>query len=165
MSIAEGLIGEFSHEAVTTRKMLERVPEDKLDWKPHEKSMSMGRLGHTRRRDSGVDSDDRHSGIVRHGCLGLQAQDPASKQELLDYFDKTVELFKETMGGQSDDQLFQTWQLKHGGKVAVEMPKVACLRSFIMSHLVHHRGQLSVYLREQDVPIPAIYGPSADESE
>ena len=165
MSIAEGMIGEFSHEAVTTRKVLERVPEDKFDWKPHEKSMSLGQLAaHV------AEIPEWTPAIVDQDLFDMDASDYkpkvfTSREDLLEYFDKNVELFKDRMAGQTDEHLFGTWKMKHGGEITLEMPRVACLRGFILSHQIHHRGQLTVYLRENDVPIPSIYGPSADESE
>jgi len=164
MSIAEAMIGEFSHESVSTRKMLERLPEDKFGWKPHEKSMTMGRLGaHLAEIPEWADT------IVNNESFDMASGDYkpkefSSKQELLDCFDKNVEDFKKALAGQPDEHLFKNWKLMQGDKVAVDMMRAACLRGFILSHIVHHRGQLSVYLRENDVPLPAIYGPSADES-
>lgn len=163
MSIAEAMIGEFTHESVNTRKMLERLPEDKIAWKPHEKSMTLGRLAtHLAEIPEWADT------IVNHESFDMAAADYvpkefSSKQELLGLFDKNVESFKEILGGQSDEDLFKNWKLMQGDQVAVEMPRVACVRGFILSHTIHHRGQLSVYLRENDVPLPALYGPSADE--
>jgi uncharacterized damage-inducible protein DinB len=164
MSIAEAMIGEFSHESTNTRKMLERLPDDKLAWKPHDKSMTMGRLAThlaeipewaaTIVNDETFDMD----------AAGYEPKALASKQEILDCFDKNVEAFKKVMSGQQDEHLFKNWKLISGGHTAVDMARVACLRGFILSHSIHHRGQLSVYLRENDVPLPAIYGPSADET-
>lgn len=163
MSIAEAMVGEFAHESVSTRKMLERLPEDKFSWKPHEKSMSLGRLAtHI------AEIPEWAQTIVNDESFDMAAVDHkpkefSSRQEILDCFDENVESFKEILSGQSDGHLFTNWKLLQGEDVAVEMPRVACLRGFVLSHLIHHRGQLSVYLRENDVPLPAIYGPSADE--
>lgn len=163
MNIAEAMVGELAHESVTTRKMLERLPEDKFSWKPHEKSMSLGRLAtHI------AELPEWGQTIVNDESFDMSAADfkPkqfSSKREILDCFDENVESFKETLSGQSDEHLFEHWKLLQGEDVAVDMPRVACIRGFVLSHLIHHRGQLSVYLRENDVPVPAIYGPSADE--
>ena len=92
-----------------------------------------------------------------------QPKEFSSKKDILDYFDKNVEAFKEVLSGQTDEHLFTHWKLKQGDHVAVDMARAACLRGFILSHTIHHRGQLCVYLRENDVPLPALYGPSADE--
>ncbi len=164
MSLAEAMIGEFTQEAVNTRKMLERLPEDKLAWKPHEKSMTLGRLA-----SHLAEIPEWAATIVNDESFDMEAGDYkpkalSSKQELLDCFDKNVENFKGVLNGQSDEHLFTNWKLMQGETVAVEMARAACLRGFVLSHIVHHRGQLSVYLRENDVPLPAIYGPSADES-
>lgn len=163
MTIAEAMIAEFSQESIGTRTMLERLPEDKLSWKPHEKSMSLGRLAthvaeipewaETIVNDETFDMD----------AAGFTPKELTSKQEILDYFDENVEKFKKVMSGQGDEHLFKNWKLIAGGHTAVDLARVACLRGFVLSHLIHHRGQLSVYLRENDVPLPAIYGPSADE--
>jgi uncharacterized damage-inducible protein DinB len=162
MSIAEAMIGEFSQESIGTRKMLERLPDDKLSWKPHEKSMTMGRLAtHLAEIPEWAET------IVNHESFDMGASDykpkELNKAEILALFDKNVEDFKKVLSGQPDEQLFQNWKLLMGDHVAVEMPKVACLRGFVLSHGIHHRGQFSVYLRENDIPIPALYGPSADE--
>lgn len=164
MSLAEAMVGEFAHESTTTRKLLERLPEDKLAWKPHEKSMTLGRLAsHLAEIPEWGDT------IVNHDSFDMATVDSKpkpepSKQEILAAFDKNVESFQRALEGQSDERLFQNWKLTQGEHVAVEMARVACLRGFVLSHTIHHRGQLSVYLRENDVPLPAIYGPSADES-
>lgn len=162
MSIAEAMIGEFTHESVSTRKMLERIPDDKFGWKPHEKSMTMGRLGaHL------AEIPEWAATIVNDDSFDMASVDSKpkeyTKQELLERFDKNVEAFKQVLSGQPDEHLFTNWKLMQGDHVAVDMMRAACLRGFILSHTVHHRGQLSVYLRENDVPLPAIYGPSADE--
>ena len=164
MSIADALVGEFTHEASVTRKLLERLPEDKLAWKPHEKSMSLGRLA-----SHLAEIPEWGGTIVNDDVFDMDASDYSpkeltSRQAVLDAFDQSGEAFKKQLAGVSDEKLHEIWKMKQGGNVVVEMPRIACLRGFIMSHAVHHRGQLSVYLRENDVPIPSIYGPSADES-
>ena len=144
--------------------MLERLPEDKLSWKPHPKSMTMSRLAtHI------AEIPEWAKTIVKDESFDMATADfkpteLGSRQEILDLFDENVEAFKSLLDGQTDAQLFEHWKLKQGEHVAIDMPRVACLRGFVLSHLIHHRGQLSVYLRENDVPLPAIYGPSADEN-
>lgn len=164
MNIADGMIAEFTYESATTRKLLERLPEDKLSWKPHPKSMTMGELAthiaHIPEWSQTVVNDESFD----MGASNVEVQKPDTRQGILDYFDKSVEGFKRVLAGKSDEQLFQTWKLLNDGKTVLEMPRVACIRSFILSHAIHHRGQLSVYLRENDVPLPMIYGPSADEA-
>jgi len=163
MQISEALIAEFTHEAATTRKLLERLPEDKLSWKPHEKSMSLGDLAthiaHIPEWSQTVANDDAFD-LAKSPMEGPK---PDTRQGILDYFDKSVEGFTSSLQGKTDEHLFQSWKLQNDGKTVIEMPRAACLRSFILSHGIHHRGQLSVYLRLNDVPLPSIYGPSADE--
>lgn len=144
--------------------MLERLPEDKLSWKPHEKSMPMSRLAtHI------AEIPEWAKTIVEDESFDMATADfqptaLASKQEILDLFDKNLEAFGKVLAGQSDEHLSQHWKLKQGDHVAVDLPRAACLRGFVLSHLIHHRGQLSVYLRENDVPLPPVYGPTADEN-
>ncbi|HXV64591.1 MAG TPA: DinB family protein [Vicinamibacteria bacterium] len=164
MSIAEAMVMEFTHESAGTRKMLERLPDDKLAWKPHQRSMSMGRLGmHLAEIPWWAQT------IVKDESFDMASFDrkrvePDNKKEILDKFDGNVQSFQELLKGQSDEHLFQHWKLTESGHVAVDMPRLVCLRGFVLSHIIHHRGQLSVYLRLNDVPLPALYGPSADEN-
>ena len=163
MPMSDAMVQEFLQESATTKKLLERVPEDKLDWKPHEKSMSLGRLAtHVSEIPQWGDI------IVNQEAFDMAAMDHTpticgSRKELLDSFQKSADRFTEILKGKTDDHLFAPWRLKEGEKVLVDLPRVAALRGFILNHIVHHRGQLSVYLRMHDVPIPSIYGPSADE--
>ena len=164
MNIIDPMIAEFQHEATLTRKALERVPDDKLDWKPHQKSMSMGQLA-------------SHLAEIPHWLGAVLETDEfpmpenykpfaASNQaELLETFDANVSGGVEAMTGQTNDKLMAVWKMTAGGKVLVEMPRVAAVRGFILSHAIHHRAQLTVYLRLNDIPVPSIYGPSADEKD
>ena len=163
MPIADALVPEFDHEMVTTRKLLERVPEDKFDWKPHTKSMTLGGLA------------THVANIVWWGEVTLNkpefnaegqqvAAPAASRAELLATFDKNVKTTRASLATKSDAELMAPWSLKNGKQTFFTMPKAVVWRSFVMNHLVHHRAQLSVYLRMHDVPLPAMYGPSADES-
>ena len=163
MNLSDLMSQEFQHEASITRKCLERIPEDKFSYKPHDKSMSMIQLGtHLANlitwSDTIINSD--HFDMA---SSPPQPEIPKTTAELLEMFDRNMEEFKQHLAGKPDSELFKNWQLKNGDNVMLEMPKAACVRGFIISHSVHHRGQLSVYLRENDVPVPAIYGPSADE--
>ncbi len=163
MTISNVMMQEFLHESETTKKLLERVPEDKLDWKPHEKSMSMGRLAtHVAEIPEWTDM------VVNNDFFDMAASDHKpvackNRAEILEKFETNVRKFKQVMEGKDDASLMEHWQLRQGEHVAVDLPKAAVLRSFVLSHIIHHRGQLSVYLRENDVPLPGIYGPSADE--
>ena len=162
MTIAESLLPEFDREMSTTRRLLERVPDDKLAWKPHAKSMSMGDLA------------THVSNLPSWGSRSLTASDfdlasphvspAASRAELLSRFDTNVADTRAALVGRADAELMAPWTLKHGEQKLFTMPKIAVWRTFMMNHVIHHRGQLSVYLRLNDVPVPSMYGPSADEA-
>jgi uncharacterized damage-inducible protein DinB len=167
MALNESLLPEFDHEMANTRKTLERVPEDKFDWKPHEKSTAMGGLAthlsnlptwanHTISEDS-LD-------LAPGGKPLAPAEMAKSRTELLELFDNNVAKAREAIAGASDTELVKPWTLLSNGKEILTLPKVAVLRSFVMNHQIHHRAQLGVYLRLNDIPVPSIYGPSADES-
>ena len=164
MSIMQAILGEFEHEAATTRRLLERVPADKFDWKPHEKSFSLLQL-----TTHLADMPGWMATVGPKDELDLSTpverpDPPKTTDELLARYDKNVETFK-TIGAEvSDDSLMDPWRLRTGDKVHFEIPRVASIRTFILNHFIHHRGQLSVYLRLLDVPLPSIYGPSADEN-
>ena len=160
MSIAQRLFPEFEQEMKTTRRLLERVPTEKGQWKPHEKSFSIGHLAQLLSWMPGwiantltTDSLDI-SGPSRYSYEKTEA--------LLDVFDKNVQEAREAIASVRDADLEKPWSLKMGEKVLMTSPKGVTARSHI-NHLVHHRGQLSVYLRLLDVPVPSIYGPTADE--
>ena len=162
MALVDALLPEFDREMTTTRKVLERVPEDKFAWKPHAKSFSLGALAsHVATLPAWGRETLEKSEIDIAG--GQPPAAPPSKAELLATFDKQVAATRSALVGRSDAELLATWTLKRRDKTIFSMPKTAVLRSFVLSHLIHHRGQLSVYLRLLDVPVPSIYGPSADE--
>ena len=163
--IAQSMLGEFDYEMANTRKTLERVPENKLDWKPDSKSMSMAQLaGHitemvgwgsmTLTTDSMAMNPGDHKPFL-----------PTSQQELLSLYDKNLAQLRSTLAGMSDEDMMKTWTLTIGGNVLFSMPRVAVMRTMIMNHLIHHRAQLTVYYRLNGVPVPALYGPSADEGQ
>jgi uncharacterized damage-inducible protein DinB len=163
MSMAESLVQEFMQEAGTTKKLLERLPDDKLSWKPHDKSMTMGRLAtHVADMPSwavsiaGSDELDMAAGGERPTAL-------SSRKEILDLYQARVDGFGKALAGKTDQELLCPWKLKSGSQVFLELPRAVALRSLIMNHVIHHRGQLSVYLRLNNIPVPSIYGPSADE--
>ena len=167
MAISESLLPEFDHEMANTRKTLERVPDGKSDWKPHDKSMAMGGLAthlsniptwavYTIAQDS-LDLAPGGEPLPPTPIAGSQA-------ELLANFDENVAKARAAIAGASDAELFKPWTLMTNGNTILTLPKVAVLRSFVMNHLIHHRAQLGVYLRLNDIPVPSIYGPSADES-
>jgi len=162
MAIKDGLLAEFDHEMGTTRKLLERLPDDKLSWKPHDKSMSMGGLAtHL------ANLPNWGGNILNEPFFDLAGAPPnlaekTSRAEILASFDETT---KRTRGwlDKTDPELMAPWTLKRDGHEMFTMPRLSAFRSFILYHSVHHRGQLTVYLRLNDVPLPPIYGPTADE--
>jgi uncharacterized damage-inducible protein DinB len=167
MSISQSLLPEVEHEAGTTRKLLERVPADKFGWKPHEKSMAMGRLAaHIAEMMEwlSITLKTEKLDFAPPGGQPMVPFEPKSSAELLAFFDKNVSDAKTGLAKATDQEMFQDWSLLSGGQVIFTMPRVACIRGMIMNHVVHHRGQLSVYLRMNNIPVPAMYGPSADEN-
>jgi uncharacterized damage-inducible protein DinB len=167
MAINAALLGEFDQEMVSTRKTLERVPLDKADWKPHEKSTAMGGLAtHLSNIPTwAVYTIDQDSlDLMPNGKPLAPAVQAKSQEELLATFDSNVAKARAAIAGASDEELFKPWSLQSNGNTLMTLPKVAVLRSFVMNHLIHHRAQLGVYLRLNDIPVPSVYGPSADES-
>lgn len=162
MPLVEALLPEFDREMTTTRTVLERVPEDRFDWKPHIKSFSLGALAtHVATLPTwGMETLNR-SEIDVAGPQAPVAM--SSRAELLAAFDTNVAAARAALVGKTDAELAAPWSLKRSGKTIFSMPKNAVLRAFVLSHLIHHRGQLTVYLRLLDIPVPSVYGPSADE--
>lgn len=164
MGLSEPLAEELRREAATTRKMLERVPEDKMSWRPHEKSMTLGRLaGHLAELPSLVASVVTRD-EVDFAADNYQPFEASNTAELLEKFDRNVAGAAEALKGQEDEHLLKPWRLKRNGQVLFELPRAAVLRTMGLNHVIHHRGQLSVYLRLLDVPLPSVYGPTADEA-
>ena len=165
MAIRDGILPEFDHEIASTRKVLERVPEGKPDYKPHEKSMAMGRLaGHTAEIPGWAKETVLQDSIeIRQGDPKNVALVMTSRKQLLEEFDKRAAAGRAAIAGASDEELMKPWSLIANGKTIFTLPKIAVLRGFVMNHMIHHRAQLGVYLRLNDVPVPSIYGPSADE--
>jgi uncharacterized damage-inducible protein DinB len=166
MNISQSLLPEFDMEIANTRKTLERVPEGKADYKPHEKSMPMGRLaGHLSEIPMWATMTLSQDELDMNPAGGTPYA-PAvmsSRQELLARFDDEVKKARATLASTSDEAMMKTWTLKNNGQKVMAMPRVAVMRGFVMNHMVHHRAQLGVYLRMNNVPVPSIYGPSADE--
>jgi uncharacterized damage-inducible protein DinB len=168
MKITDALLPEFDQEMVNTRKTLERVPDDKLDWKPHPKSFAMGSLATHIVNMLGwtVDTIQKDSfDIAPPGAPPYKEEPVTSNKELLEKFDKNVVAARTAIAGSSDETLLKPWSLLAGGKTLFTMPRIACIRGFVMNHTIHHRAQLGVYLRMNDIPVPGVYGPSADEGQ
>lgn len=165
MAVKDGLLPEFDHEMGTTRRLLERVPQADMAWKPHPRSFSLGQLAsHIANIPTWVDAtlDFAVFDLATIGDDGRPKQ-PVEIAPVLAAFDANVKKARAKIDAQPDGALFAPWTMKVGNDEMFTMPRIAVLRSFIMNHLIHHRGQLSVYLRLRDVPLPAIYGPTADE--
>ena len=168
MALGMAMLPEFDHEMMNTRKTLERVPEEKFAWKPHEKSMPMGNLAtHLATIPSWVAFTlDRDSLDVAPPDEPPMQNPPAnSVKELLERFDKNVAEARGVIAEAKDEHLLKPWSLLAGGKTIFTLPRIAVLRGFVLNHAIHHRAQLGVYLRLNDIPVPAIYGPSADEGQ
>jgi uncharacterized damage-inducible protein DinB len=162
MPLIDALLPEFDHEMAVTRKVLERVPDGQFDWKPHQKSMSLGQLAQhlatiptwgkvAMSQDSFDMANDQRAGQL------------PSRAEVLALFDRNVGDARAALVGRGDGEMLAPWALKRGAHTIFSMPKASVWRSFVMNHLIHHRAQLGVYLRMHDIPLPSIYGPSADE--
>jgi uncharacterized damage-inducible protein DinB len=167
MKISDAVLPEFDHETATTREVLSRVANDKLGFKPHEKSWDMASLAsHIANLPSwAVDTLTKDSfDYAPPGAEPYKSHKSSSQKELLEVFDKNSAAARQAIAATSDEDFMKPWTLLGGGKPVFTMPRIAVLRSMVMNHSVHHRGQLSVYLRLNDIPVPAIYGPSADET-
>ena len=162
MTIAETLLAEFDHEALTTRRFLERLPEGKLTWKPHEKSMSAGQLAlhiastpgqvlHLAQEDEVLAPDN------------MTHPQPNTVREVLDVLDQSIATVRKILPTFPDDRMHAIWKMKMDGKELMSMPRVAFLRSILLNHWYHHRGQFGVYLRLVGATVPSSYGPSGDE--
>ena len=163
MAIKDSLLPEFDSEMATTRRVIERLKEDKYDWAPHEKSMKAGRLAShiaemTVWGTIGITQDSLDL------AGGHESFNAASREELLAAFDRNVAECRKAIEGAGDQTFMQSWSLMNGSDTIMTLPKIAVIRTFVLNHIIHHRGQLSVYLRLTDTAVPSIYGPSADES-
>ena len=166
MRISDTMLPEVEHEMAQTRKTLARVPDDKFNYKPHEKSMSMGALALHIAMMAGWGADTLTSNNFDVAPVdGPPHQMPEAKTTaaVLALFDDGVAKLKQALSTTENEAMMQPWSLLQGGKAIFTMPRAAVMRGMIFNHMVHHRGQLSVYLRMNDVPVPALYGPSADE--
>jgi uncharacterized damage-inducible protein DinB len=163
--VTEAFIQEIDREAATTRRVLERVPQDRLTWKPHPKSMSLGTLAlHVAMSPAFIAEWAVQDKIEMSDEMG-QSPEPANTSEILAAHDEGLQKTKTALTTIGDAGMMNDWKLTtKDGTTIMGMPKIALVRSIVMNHTYHHRGQLSVYLRLLDVPVPAIYGPSADEN-
>jgi uncharacterized damage-inducible protein DinB len=163
MALIDGMLQELEQEAQTTRRVLERVPDDKLGWRPHAKARTLGELAlHV----ATVPGNVAEFVAAESPVQAPQFTDPSPKKasELVPALERSIAKAKKVLGGMDDVALNATWRVMEGERELFAIPRVAMLRSIMLNHWYHHRGQLSVYLRELDIPIPSIYGPSADEN-
>lgn len=162
MRLIDPIVAELDQEGQTTRRVLERVPEDKLTWKPHTKSMSLGQLALHLATAPGavatIASQDRVE------APSFDQPEAKTRAEILDAFSQSLTTAKDLLNQIDDARATATWTLTRNGKVLMAVPRLAMLRAILLNHSYHHRGQLSVYLRLLNVPVPSIYGPSADEN-
>jgi len=162
MAIIHGLLQELEHEAQTTRRVLERVPDQHLNWKPHDRARTLGALA-------------MHVAVVPGAIAEIASKPeitppqftdplPSRAAELVPALEESVAKAKRLLGDMDDEAMMARWRIRDGDRELMALPRVALLRSVMLNHWYHHRGQLTVYLRELDVPVPSIYGPSADEN-
>jgi uncharacterized damage-inducible protein DinB len=166
MSFRDAYLKEFEFESKSTCKLLERVPGDKFDWAPHEKSMKLGSLANhivalASRPETVLTLDEID--LQSPAAAALRPPSSTNSKELVERWGKNIATTQKVVGAATDELLDRTYTLKAGDHVIFSLPKRISLRTFVLNHIIHHRGQLSVYLRLLDVPIPSIYGPSADE--
>jgi uncharacterized damage-inducible protein DinB len=163
MTIADALLAELEQEAHTTQRVLERIPEAHLSWKPHPKSMSLGQLALHVATVPGNVAELAAMDAVPEPPAFVQAE-AATTAELVPSLTASVAKARRHMGGLDDAEMRRTWRLMAGGREIMAMPRVAFVRAVMLNHWYHHRGQLLVYLRLLDVPVPSVYGPTADEN-
>lgn len=162
MKLVDTILMELDQEAQTTKRVLDRIPGDKLSWKPHPRSYSLGQLGlHIASVPGNIAAAAVPDSME---APSFSQPEPKNRQEILDTFSRGLESAKATLKKMDDVRLNSTWSLTKNGKVVMSVPRIAFLRSILLNHNYHHRGQLAVYLRMLDVPVPSIYGPSADEN-
>jgi uncharacterized damage-inducible protein DinB len=165
MPISFALLPEFEHEMAGTRKTIERMPEDRLEWRPHPRSATMGRLATHLAELAGFAERalTSESFDMRPGGAAMPARELGSCAEILDLFDRNVAAGKAAIAATGDAEWMAPWTLLANGQVVFHLPRVAVVRHSVLNHSIHHRAQLTVYLRLNDVAVPALYGPSADE--
>ena len=163
MNAIDPVLMEYEMESATTRRLLERVPTDKMDWRPHPKARSLGELANhiavsQRRVATAVQTPTYDLGSGGDGAV------PAKAEDILSVFDSNVAEAKRLLGGMTDADLMSGWEGQVGGRTVFSAPKAGVVRAILLNHTYHHRGQLSTYLRQLDVMLPSVYGPTADEN-
>jgi uncharacterized damage-inducible protein DinB len=163
MKMIDVLLAEMDQEAQSTARVLERVPQAKLSWKPHAKSMSLGQLAlHVATIPGNVAELASHTTMAEPPAF-VQAE-AATAAELVPALKASIAKARQILGDMDDAKLMETWRLMSGGRELMAMPRAAIIRMIMLNHWYHHRGQLLVYLRMHDVPLPSVYGPTADEN-
>lgn len=172
MSISDSLLPEFDHEMANTRKLLELIPDDKVNWKPHTKSRTLGQLAmhlgylpvwvNNILTQFEFDLDSSTTGVHAKNAGGYVRPEFESTEKMIKFFDENVASSRKAIASASDKDMLVKWALKKSGKTIFSFPRISVLRSFVISHSIHHRGQLTVYLRLIDIPLPNIYGATAD---
>lgn len=161
-AMVESILNEFREEAPATRRVLERIPQDKLGWKPHPKSRSLGELAMHVANIPGMAERIAQSGEFAAGSAPPPVAN--SVEEIRAAFEKNVRSGDEALSKMSEETALESWRLTFKGKEIVKKLRIKALRTNVLNHMYHHRGQLSVYLRLLDVPVPVVYGPTADEN-
>jgi uncharacterized damage-inducible protein DinB len=161
--LASAFIAEIEQEAKVTREILSRIPIDKFDWKPHEKSMSFGKLASHVAEMFGWTPATLTQSELDFSKIDYKPFEPQTTDQLVEFLDKHVAEAIDTLRNATDEQFMEMWSMRNGETIYFTLPKAVVMRSMVMNHIVHHRGQLSVYLRLNDISVPSIYGPSADE--
>ncbi len=167
MGLVKGLLAEFDHEMKGTRRTLERVPDDKLSWKPHPKSFTFSMLASHLAQIPGwlaPTIEEESLNVSPPGKEPYKVPSLGSREEILKSFDDNVAKGRAALEKAQEDQMFVKWSLLAGDRTVFTIPRVAVVRGFILSHTIHHRAQLGLYLRMNDIPVPALYGPSNDEA-
>lgn len=163
-TMLEPMLGEFREEAAVTRRILERIPADKLTWKPHSKSMSLGQLAIHIATVPGALATAVQGDGLDVSQANFEPPQPESLQEIHAAFDESVRTAQSVLSGMTEQAVQGNWTLKRGDKEIFTQPRIGVLRTIMLNHWYHHRGQLSVYLRLLEVPVPVVYGPTADEN-
>jgi uncharacterized damage-inducible protein DinB len=166
MKYSETILPEFDREMANTRKVLERVPEDRLDWRPHPKSNTIGwNVNHLAEMPGWVEGTLTKPSwdIAPAGGESYQSPKLTTRQQLLDLFDRNVAAARKAIAAVKDEDMAQSWSLLRAGMPIFTMPRAAVIRGFVLNHMIHHRAVLCVYLRLNNIPVPGMYGPSGDE--